>query len=252
MTTAGFDTILYERRGAVAWVTLNRPKALNAYNVQMRDDLYATLELIATDDAVGVAVFRGAGERAFCAGADLTEFGSAPSQAIARQVRFERDVWARLLGMEKPLIAAIHGFCLGSGLEIALCCDLRIAAPDAVFGLPETQLGMIPAAGGTQTMPRMIGQARALEAMLTGRRMDAREALAGGIVTRVARRGGVFSTAERIAQRMAAMNPETMRSVKAAVYRGLEQPLAQGLAMEQALAARLVAASDAARRGGIG
>lgn len=251
MTATGFDTILHERRGAVAWITLNRPKALNAYNMQMRDDLYTTLEIIATDDAVRVAVFRGAGERAFCAGADLTEFGSAPSQAIARQVRFERDVWARLLGMEKPLIAAIHGFCLGSGLEIALCCDVRIAAPDAVFGLPETQLGMIPAAGGTQTMPRMIGQARALETMLTGRKMDAREALAAGVVTRMARRGDVFAEAQRMAQRMAAVDPEALRAVKAAIYRGVEHPLGQGMAVERALAARLER-EDAARRGGIG
>ena len=248
MTTAGFATVMYERRGTVAWVTLNRPRVLNAYNVQMRDDLYTTLEIIATDPAVRVAVFRGAGERAFCAGADLTEFGSAPSPAIARQVRFERDVWERLLGMEKPLIAAIHGFCLGSGLEIALCCDLRIAAPDAVFGLPETRLGMIPAAGGTQTMPRVAGQARALEAMLTGRRIGAPEALAAGIATRLAGRGGVFATAERLARRVAALDTQAVRLVKAAMARGLEQPLTQGLAVERALAARLEAANAAPRR----
>ena len=144
-----FDTLLYEKQDGVAYVTLNRPEALNAYNIQMRDDLYQILSAIKDDDEVLVAIFTGAGEKAFCAGADLSEFLSAPSPVVARQVRFERDVWRLFLNIPQPLIAALHGYVLGSGIEIALCCDIRIASENSRFGMPEVDLGIIPAAGGT-------------------------------------------------------------------------------------------------------
>ncbi|MDO8751283.1 MAG: enoyl-CoA hydratase/isomerase family protein, partial [Dehalococcoidia bacterium] len=152
-----FQTLIYEKQGSLAMLTLNRPEVLNAYNVAMRDEMYEALEAIRDDPEVRAAILCGAGERAFCAGADLTEFGTAPSQAIARQVRWERDVWGLFVSLDIPLVAAVHGFVLGSGLEMALLCDIRIAAEDAIFGLPETSLGMLPAAGGTQTLPRVIG-----------------------------------------------------------------------------------------------
>ena len=207
----------------------------------MRDDLYETLGLIAQDPTVRVVVFRGAGDRAFCAGADLTEFGTAPSQAIARQVRFERDVWTRLLTLPKPTIAAIHGFCLGSGLEIALGCDLRIATPDARFGLPETNLGMIPAAGGTQTMPRIVGLSRALDLLLTGRTILADEALRIGLVNRVTPQDQLFAVAETLASELAQGDPEAVSSAKEAVLRGMDTTLRQGLGIEANLARRLAA-----------
>ena len=234
-----FATIDIQREGPLAWVILNRPRVLNVYNVQMRDDLYETLALLEADPDIRVVVFRGAGERAFCAGADLTEFGSAPSQAIARRVRFERDVWARLLNMRKPLIAAIHGFCLGSGLEIALCCDLRITAGTAKFGLPETGLGMIPAAGATQTLPRLIPRALALEMLLTGRIVEAPEALRSGLVNELS--ADPFKRASTLAHDLAQRESRLLASLKEAVAAGSELPLEAGLRLEQRLVAQLSA-----------
>ncbi|MCH7481616.1 MAG: enoyl-CoA hydratase/isomerase family protein, partial [Chloroflexi bacterium] len=127
-------TVLFEKRGDIAVVTLNRPDALNAFSVRMRDELWEVLGAVRDDPDVRGMLLQGAGERAFCAGADLTEFGTAPSQAVARTVRWERDVWGLLLGLPKPTVAALHGYCLGSGLEMAVLCDLRVAADDAVFG----------------------------------------------------------------------------------------------------------------------
>ena len=135
---------------------------------------------------------KGAGDRAFCAGADLTEFLTAPSPVIARQVRFERDVWGVFLSIHKPLIAALHGYVLGSGIEMALCCDIRIASDDTQFGVPEMGLGIIPAAGGSQTLPRIIGRGRALEMLLSGRRVSAAEALRMKLVNRVVPRADLL------------------------------------------------------------
>src|SRR5208283_3097562 len=162
----GFETVIYEKKGPVAYVTLNRPQALNAYSVRMRDDLFEVLSAIKEDDEVRVIVVKGAGDKAFCAGADLTEFLTAPSVVKARRIRGVRDLWGLFLALPQPLVAALHGYVLGSGLEIALFCDLRIAADDAVFGLPEVGLGIMPGAGGTQTLPRILGLAGALDMLL--------------------------------------------------------------------------------------
>ena len=159
----GFQIVTYEKIDSIAYVTLNRPEVLNIYNTQMRDELYQILGAIKDDPDVMVAIFRGAGEKAFCAGADLSEFLTAPSPIIARQVRWERDVWGLFLSLPQPVIAALHGYVLGDGIEMALCCDLRIASQDAQFGTPEVGLGIIPAAGGTQTLPRIVGRGKALE-----------------------------------------------------------------------------------------
>ena len=136
----------------MAHISLDRPDVLNAFNVQMRDDLSQALSAVHDDSDVRALLVTGQG-RAFCAGADLTEFGTAPSQTVARRVRWERDVWGQLLEVPAPVVAAVHGYCIGSGIEIALLCDIRIGAEGAVFAMPEVQLGMIPAAGGTQTVP---------------------------------------------------------------------------------------------------
>lgn len=235
-----FATIDVTRAGPLAWVTLNRPRVLNAYNIQMRDDLYETLALVEADPEIRVVLIRGAGERAFCAGADLTEFGTAPSQALARRVRFERDVWSRLLNLRKPLIAAVRGYCLGSGLEIALCCDLRLAAHDAKFGLPETGLGMIPAAGGTQTLPRLIGPSRAIELLLTGRTLAAPEALRIGLVSELLSEAMLYNRAEALAHQLAALDPRAVAALKDALHRGLDTPLPAALELEQRLTAGLL------------
>ncbi len=231
----GFQTITYSVAGGIASIALNRPHVLNAYNVEMRDELYQALEAVRDDSEVSLAVFRGEG-RAFCVGADLTEFGTAPSQIIARDVRWERDVWGMFLSISKPLISSIHGYCLGSGIEIALLCDIRIAADDAVFGMPEVSLGMIPAAGGTQTLPRTIGTSRALELLLVRRRFGSSEALGLGLVTRVVERGTLESETEATARRIVSMNQGAVRAVKEAVWQGADLPLEPALDLETRLA----------------
>lgn len=233
----GFETIIYEKSEGIAWVTLNRPRVLNAYNIQMRDDLYEVLTAVKNDPEIAVAILKGTGDRAFCVGADLTEFGTAPSPVIARQVRWERDVWGLLMNLGQPLIAALHGYVLGSGVEIAACCDIRIASSDSVFGMPEVGLGMIPAAGGSQTLPRLLGMGRALEMLLTGRRINAVEACRIGLVDRVVARQELLPTVDEIAAKIISMNQEAVRRAKEAVVRGLDMSLADGLALESRLVA---------------
>jgi enoyl-CoA hydratase len=233
---SNFETIIYEKQNDIAYVTLNRPHALNAYNLKMRDELYQVLGAIKDDPEVRVAIFRGAGERAFCAGADLTEFLTAPSPIIARQVRWERDVWGLFLSIPKPLIAAVHGYVLGSGIEIALCCDIRLASEDAQFGLPELGLGIIPAAGGSQTLPRAIGGAKSLEILLSGRWIRAEEAHRLRLVNRVVPRNELLPEAERLARKIANFDPIAVSYAKQAVTRGLDLSLEQGLELEARLA----------------
>ena len=232
----GFETLIYEKNDHIGYVTLNRPEALNVYNVQMRNDLYEVLGAIKDDPDVRVAIFKGAGEKAFCAGADLSEFLTAPSPTVARQVRFGRDVWRLFSSLPQPLIAAVHGFVIGSGVEIALHCDIRIASDDVKFGLPEVKLGIIPAAGGTQTLPRVIGRARALEMILTSDWMNAEEACGAGLVNRVVPKAKLYETAEEIAQKIASFNPAAVRYAKQSVVRGLDMPLQEGLELERRLA----------------
>lgn len=242
-----FETLLYEKREGIACITLNRPQALNTINLQMRDELWQVLPAVNDDPEVLVAILKGAGDRAFSAGADITEFGTAPSQAIARQVRWERDLWGTLLKMEKPLIAAIHGYALGAGIELALCCDLRIASEDARFGLPEVALGMIPSAGGTQTLPRTVRLGPASFLALTGEMVDAAEAYRLGLVHRVVNHPQLLPTAEETAQRVMACDQAAVRLCKEALNRGLDLSLEQGLELETELLALLLGAKKGGR-----
>ena len=231
----GFETVTYERNGAIAYVTLNRPQALNVYSVQMRDDLYEVLRAIKADDEIRVVVLKGAGEKAFCAGADLSEFLTAPSVLKARQIRQLRDLWGLFRAMPQPLIAALHGYVLGSGMEIALFCDIRIAAENVIFGLPEMGLGIIPGAGGTQTLPRVMGLSKSLDMLLTNRRIDAREALDSGLVTRVVPIEVLLDTVDEMAREIASFNVKAVRNAKQAVMEGLDMSLKQGLELERRL-----------------
>jgi enoyl-CoA hydratase len=240
---SAFEVIIYEKHDGIADITLNRPRALNAYNLKMRDELYEVLGAIKDDPEVEVVILHGAGEKAFCAGADLTEFLTAPSPVIARQARFERDVWGRFLGIDKPIIAAMHGYVLGSGLEMALCCDVRLASKDARFGLPEPGLGIIPAAGGSQTLPRTIGRAAALDVLLSGRWLTAEEARRLKLVNRVVPRADLLPEAERLARIIKSHHPLAVRYAKQAVVRGLDLTLAEGLELEAELGRRLLALS---------
>jgi len=239
-----FEVIIYEKKDEIGYVTLNRPHALNAYNIQMRDELYQVLAAIRDDPDVRVVIFKGAGERAFCAGADLTEFLTAPSPVIARQVRWERDVWGLFLSITKPLIAALHGYVLGSGVEIALCCDIRVASEDAQFGTPEMGLGIIPAAGGSQTLPRVVGIAPALDILLTGRWIKAEEARRLKLVNQVVARGDLLPTAERLANKIKLYDLKAISYAKQAINRGLDLNLEQGLELEANLGSRLLASRN--------
>lgn len=236
---ADFEVIIYQKRQGIGYITLNRPQALNAYNIRMRDELYQVLGAVKDDPEVEAVIFHGAGEKAFCAGADLTEFLTAPSPVVARQVRWERDIWGLFLSITKPLIAALHGYILGSGMEIALCCDIRLASEDARFGLPELGLGIIPAAGGSQTLPRTIGRAGALEILFSGRWITAEEACRRKLVNRVVPRAGLLSEAERLAASIKRHNPMAVSYAKQAVSRGLDLGLEQGLQLEARLGLQL-------------
>lgn len=240
-------TVLYSKEGPVAHVVLNRPRVINAYDIQMRDELYQALEAVRDDPEVRAAVLRGAGERGFCAGADLTEFGTAPSLDIARRVRWERDVWGLFLGIRKPLVAALHGHVIGSGVEMACLCDIRVAAEDAVFRMPEVALGMVPAAGGTQTLPRAIGRARALDMVLTNRQVGVREALNIGLVHRVVPRERLLAEAVEMASALASLSPAALAAAKTAVLEGMDLHLGQGLELEWRLALQVLASEMPSR-----
>jgi enoyl-CoA hydratase len=241
---SAFETIIYEKQDAIAYITLNRPKVLNVYNIKMRDEIYQILGAIKDDSDVSVVILKGEGDKAFCAGADLSEFLTAPSPIIARQVRWERDVWGLFLSLPQPVVAALHGYVLGDGIEMALCCDLRIAANDAQFGTPEVGLGIIPAAGGTQTLPRTVGRGKALEMLLTGRRINAEEAYKAGLVNRVVSREELLPAVEEIARKIASYDQMAVRCAKQAIVRGSDLPLKEGLELEERLASSLLIRSS--------
>ena len=236
--SGGFQTLLFQVHGAVAHISLNRPQVVNAYNVQMRDDFSEALATVQLDPEIRTLFITGEG-RGFCAGADLTEFGTAPSQVIARQVRWERDVWGQLVNLHKPIVAAVHGYCIGSGLEIALLCDIRLAAAGTVFALPEVQLGMIPAAGGTQTLPRAIGTSRAMDLLLTGRRIESEEALTMGLITRLTPPESLRDEAWRLADKLAELPTDAVAAMKQLLRQGMDLDLPKALELESRLAARL-------------
>ena len=235
-----FETIIYEKQGNVGYITLNRPKALNVYNIQMRDELNQVLGAVKDDPEVKVMVLRAAGEKAFCAGADLTEFLTAPSPTIARQVRWQRDIWGLFLSINKPMLAALHGYVFGSGIEMALCCDIRVASDDVQLGVPEPGLGIIPAAGGTQTLPRAVGRGYALELLLSGRWIKAEEALRIKLVNRVVPRDDLWPVVDRLAVKIGAHRVNMLSYAKQAVTRGLDLTLEQGLELESRLGTNLL------------
>lgn len=239
--------VIIERRGGIGIITLNRPDRINAIDNDIRRMLPDALLALEDDDAIQVLVLHGGSGRGFCAGADITE-KRAPESALAARRRVSKDAWIDTFGqVSKPIVAAIHGFCIGGGLEIALACDIRVASPDAVFSLPETGLGLIPGAGGTQRLPRLIGLSRALDMMLTGDRIDAVEAHRIGLVTRLtADRANLLDDALALAARIADRAPAATRYVKEAACASLELSLSSGLALERSLFSLLTATEDKA------
>ncbi len=240
---AGFETVIYEKNDGIAYITLNRPQVLNAYNIKMRDELYQVLEAIKADSEVNVGIIKGAGEKAFCAGADLSEFLTAPPPVFARRARFERDIWGVFMSVPQPMIAALNGYVIGSGLEIAGFCDIRIASESVQFCVPEMGLGIITAAGASQTLPRTINHGPAMEILLSGRWVKAAEALHLKLVNQVVSRNELLPRAEQLARHINNMDRLLVRCIKESVGRGLDMSMDEGIELETRLAARVLNSS---------
>ena len=239
------EIVQSERHGAVAVLRLNRPEALNALSDALLEALCAAFDAAEQDTGVRCAVLCGAG-RAFAAGADVAGLRSLSAAEVLTGERGAR--WARLRAPELPVIAAVHGWCLGGGCELALTCDIVLAAEDARFGLPEVSLGLIPGAGGTQVLPRIAGRSLALEMILGGRMLTAREALAAGICSRVVAPEALEREALALATRIAERPAQAVRLARQAVQLAFEAPLRTGLGEERRLFA-LAFATDDAREG---
>ncbi|MEE2884567.1 MAG: enoyl-CoA hydratase/isomerase family protein [Chloroflexota bacterium] len=240
ITDTRFHTVIYSKNGPVATVSLNRPEVVNAYSVKMRDELFQVLRAIHIDEEVKVIVVTGKGTKGFCAGADLTEFETAPSQIIARQARWNRDIWGVFRNLDKPIVGALHGWVIGLGVEIACFCDIRIASEDTLFSLPEVALGMIPAAGGTQTIPRSIGGSRALRMILTNQQIDAITALDMGLIHKIVTGEVLLAEAYRIAQDLVAKDEAVLALSKKSIKEGMDLPLNLALSHERRLLSKLV------------
>ena len=228
-----FESIILEKKSSILTITLNRPDILNAYNIQMRDEMWQALLAIKDDQEVKVIILKGAGEKAFCAGADLTEFTTAPSQTIARQVRRLRPIWELWASIRKPFICALHGYVIGSGLEMALLCDIRIASPEVRIRLPEVALGMLPAAGGSQTLTKLTGISTASKMLLTTNTISANEALKMGIISKIIKASELQSEVEHIAEHIAGINRNNTQSLLDLVKTGNDISLSQGLELEK-------------------
>ena len=239
-----YQAITYTVAEHVAIVTLNRPDVHNAMNEAMRGDLTRCFDSVATDADVSVVVVTGAGERAFSAGADIREFVEPLVPVRFREQRRRLDFRQAMDRCPQPIIAAVNGFALGGGLELALACDIRIAAMGATLGLTEINLAIIPGGGGTQRLPRLVGRGKALELILTGARIPADEALRIGLVERVVPAGEALKTATELARTIAAKAPVALRYAKEAVVKGLELPLADGLRLEGDLSTLLRTTDD--------
>jgi enoyl-CoA hydratase/carnithine racemase len=237
------------RGGRLAWIVLNRPEVLNAIDNALAEALCAACEELSADDAVWVVILRGNGERAFCAGADIKVRGAFTDAQWLEQRALIRRMFERLRALPQPVIAAVHGYALGGGTEIALSADVAIAADDAQFGLTETRLGIIPGGGGTQLLPRLIGRNRAKELLLTARRVSAGEALALGMVTRVVPRAELLPAALALADEILQNSPYAVRQAKWAVNEGADLPLPEGLEREHTAYMQAIASAD--RREGI-
>jgi len=233
------------RDGAIAVVLLNRPEQLNALSDELMDELVSALEELDRDGAVR-AIVLGGSERAFAAGADIGELAEVSAIELYYQRRIER--WDAIRGLWTPLVGAVSGYCLGGGCELAMACDLIVASESAEFGQPETGLGIIPGAGGTQLLTRAVGKALAMDVILSGRRLSAREALGAGLVARVVAKEAWLDEAKRVARAIAEKGPVATRLAKESVDRAFESTLATGLEAERR-ALYLAFASQDAREG---
>ncbi len=243
--------ILKEQRGRITILTINRPEAKNALDIETSRELAEHFIAFRDDPESWVAIITGAGDTSFCAGGDLKKLGDYYSSMTPAERRNKGEVEpgiggiTRNLSIWKPIIAAVNGFCLAGGLEIALACDLRIAEKHAQFGLTEPKWGIIPGAGGTQRLPRLIGMDKALDLMMTARKMPADEALACGLITRIVDSGQALDAAIELAEEICQNAPLAVRAVKEAAMRGMDMRLDEGLRLEQFLAEPLRQSEDA-------
>jgi enoyl-CoA hydratase len=245
LTDVAESLVLSEPDGAIAVVLLNRPEQLNALSDELMDDLVRTLEKLDRDESVR-AIVLGGNDRAFAAGADIGELAQASAIDLYYQRRVER--WDAIRGLWTPLVAAVSGYCLGGGCELALSCDLIVASETAQFGQPETGLGIIPGAGGTQRLTRAVGKAVAMDVILSGRRLNANEALQAGLVARVVAKEAWLDEAKRVARHIAEKGPVATRLAKESVDRAYETTLGAGLEAERR-ALYLAFASEDAKEG---
>lgn len=230
--STSFETLLIERRGRVALATINRPQALNALNQQVSQDLLAAFAAFDADPDIGCIVLTGS-EKAFAAGADIKEMQSLDYITAFLENRFAQ--WEQLGGVRKPIIAAVAGFALGGGCELAMMCDIIFAAENAKFGQPEIKLGIMPGMGGTQRFTRAVGKAKAMDMCLTGRMMNADEAERAGLVARVIAADKLLDETMTAAAQIAAMSLPAALMVKESVNRAFEVSLAEGLRFERRL-----------------
>ena len=236
-----YETILVETRGRVGLVTLNRPKALNALSSQLVGEVNAALDAFEADEAIMCVVLTGS-ERAFAAGADIKEMQSLTF--VGAYVGDFISSWDRVARFRKPLIAAVAGFALGGGCELAMMCDFIIAADTAKFGQPEINLGVMPGAGGTQRLARFVGKSKAMDLILTGRMMDAAEAERCGLVSRVVPADRLIDEAMQTAERMAALSLPALMMAKESVNRAFETTLSEGVRFERRVFHSLFATED--------
>jgi len=237
----GYETINVETRGRVGLVTLNRPQALNALSRQLVGELVAALAAFDADDGIGAMVVTGS-EKAFAAGADIKEMAGLDFVDAYRQDFLA--TWDRVAAMRKPVIAAVSGYALGGGCEIAMMCDFIIAAETAKFGQPEITLGIIPGAGGTQRLTRLVGKAKAMDLVLTGRLMDAAEAERCGLVARIVPTEKLLDEALKAAEKIAGLSLPSVLMAKECVNRALETPLSEGVRFERRQFHALFATED--------
>lgn len=241
MTSYTYETILVDTRGRVGWITLNRPEALNALNSQVMHDIVAAASVFDADPRIGAIVVTGS-ERAFAAGADIKEMEAKSGLDMVMDDHF--GGWARFAGVRTPVIAAVAGYALGGGCELAMMCDIILAADTAKFGQPEINLGVIPGMGGSQRLVRAVGYYKAAELILTGRMMGAEEAERAGLVSRVVPAADLLEEAGRVADTIASKSLPSVYAAKAALDTALESTLAEGLRFEKHAFASLFDTAD--------
>lgn len=235
ITGLTLENVLYEKKDSIAYVTLNRPKVLNALNKNTWADLRTAFEAARDDASVRGVILTGAGDKAFIAGADISELANLSAVEAEESSTFGQEVLNLVENLGKPVIAAINGFALGGGCETAMACTIRVASEHAKFGQPEVKLGLIPGGGGTQRMPRLVGKGRALQIILSGEIISAQEAYRIGLVNEVVPAADVITRAEAILKQIFSNAPIAVKYSLEAVNKGLETSVAEGLSLEASL-----------------